>query len=145
MLFSFFMYNDYDQLRKFSSEISQLVKYIYFNNLVRAEQELVLLKNKLEKFGEIGNGFFNAIKGAYVAMKEKDKIAFFTRVYRYESPEKIRELADNFKNEIFRSTIDDYERGYLLCWEIILRTLSELKEQYPEYLLKEENTEPTSK
>ncbi|MCC6013225.1 MAG: hypothetical protein LM593_02555 [Candidatus Verstraetearchaeota archaeon] len=137
------MHNNYDQLIKFSYEISQLVKYIYFNNLARAEEELIQLKNKLEKFGEMGNGFFNAIKGIYIAMKEKDKIAFFTRIYQYETPEKIREIANNFKNEMFRPTIDDYERGFLLCWEIILRTLSELKEKYPEYV--KGNTELTSK
>ncbi|MEM3532508.1 MAG: hypothetical protein QXX14_05165, partial [Candidatus Methanomethyliaceae archaeon] len=34
--------------------------------------------------------------------------------------------------------IDDYERGFLICWEIMLATLSSLKQEYPDYPLKDE-------
>lgn len=126
----------YDHLKKLSPIISQLVRYIYFKSFARVEQELPPLKNKLLEFGDLGRGFFDAIKGAYLAMKEKD--AFFTKVYKYEDPNKIEELSESFKNEAFRPTVDDYEKGFLLCWGMILKTLSVLKKEYPEYPLKEE-------
>ncbi|MEM4529413.1 MAG: hypothetical protein QXQ52_02660, partial [Candidatus Methanomethylicaceae archaeon] len=108
----------------------------YFKNFARVEQELPPLKDKLLEFGDLGKGFFDAIKGAYLAMKEKD--AFFTKVYKYEDFKKIEELSENFKNEAFRPTVDDYEKGFLLCWEMILKTLSMLKKEYPDYPLKED-------
>ncbi|MGQ9759702.1 MAG: hypothetical protein ACUVQ5_03905 [Candidatus Methanomethylicaceae archaeon] len=128
----------YDLLRKFSPDASQMIRYIYFKSMARAEQELSPIKNKLIPLGELGRGFFDATRGVYVAAKEKDKTSFFMKLYRYGDPKNILELAETFKNEAFRPTADDYERGFLICWEIILRTLSSLKEEYPDYPLKDE-------
>ncbi|MCS7097883.1 MAG: hypothetical protein NZ922_02765 [Candidatus Methanomethyliaceae archaeon] len=132
----------YDQLKRFAPTISQLVRYIYFKSFARIEQDLPSLRNKLLEFGDLGRGFFDAIKGAYLAMKERD--AFLTKIYKYEDPKKIEDMAENFKNEAFRPTVDEYEKGFLLCWEIILKTLSTLKREYPEYPLKDEENKLTS-
>ncbi|MEM4721485.1 MAG: hypothetical protein QXT73_05430 [Candidatus Methanomethylicaceae archaeon] len=128
----------YDALRKFAPDASQIVRYVYFKSLARAEQELSPIKYKLAPLGEIGRGFFDAIKGVYVAAKERDKASLFMKLYRHGDPKGILELAEKFKNEAFRSTIDDYERGFLICWEIMLATLSSLKQEYPDYPLKDE-------
>lgn len=128
----------YDLLKKFAPDASQMVRYIYFKSMARAEQELGPIKNKLLPLGELGRGFFDAIRGVYVAAKDKDKASLFVKLYRYGEPKSLLELAENFKNEAFRPTVDDYERGFLICWEIMLRTLSSLKEEYPEYPLKDE-------
>lgn len=128
----------YDTLRKFAPEASQIVRYVYFKSLARAEQDLNPIRNKLLPLGEIGRGFFDALKGVYVSAKERDKTSFFMKLYRNGDPKEILEMAEKFKNEAFRSTVDEYERGFLICWEIILRTLSSLKEEYPDYPLKDE-------
>jgi len=128
----------YDQLKKFAPEASQMMRYVYFKSLPRAEQELNPIKNKLLPLGEIGKGFFDAIRGMYVSAKERDKTSFFMKLYRNGDPKMIMEMAEKFKNEAFRPTADDYERGFLICWEIMLRTLSSLKEEYPDYPLKDE-------
>ncbi|MGC8936364.1 MAG: hypothetical protein ACP5KV_03240 [Candidatus Methanomethylicaceae archaeon] len=128
----------YDTLRKFAPEASQIVRYVYFKSLARAEQDLNPIRNKLLSLGEIGRGFFDALKGVYVSAKERDKTSFFMKLYRNGDPKEILEMAEKFKNEAFRSTVDEYERGFLICWEIILRTLSSLKEEYPNYPLKDE-------
>jgi hypothetical protein len=128
----------YDVLRKFAPDASQIVRYVYFKSLARAEQELSPIRNKLLPLGEIGRGFFDAMKGVYVSAKERDKTSFFMKLYRHGDPKEILQMAEKFKNEAFRSTADDYERGFLICWEIMLRTLSSLKEEYPDYPLKDE-------
>lgn len=135
----------YDMLRKFAPEASQMVRYVYFKSLARAEQELSPIKNKLLPLGEVGRGFFDAIRGVYVSAKERDKTSLFIKLYRHGEPKDILELAEKFKNEAFRPTVDEYERGFLICWEIMLRTLSSLKEQYPEYPMKEEQQPPPEK
>ncbi len=135
----------YDMLRKFAPEASQIVRYVYFRSLARAEQELSPVKNKILPLGEVGRGFFDAIRGIYISAKEKDKTSLFIKLYRYGEPKYILELAEKFKNEAFRPTVDEYERGFLICWEVILRTLSSLKEQYPEYPMKEEQQPPQEK
>lgn len=135
----------YDMLRKFAPEASQIVRYVYFRSLARAEQELSPVKNKILPLGEVGRGFFDAIRGIYVSAKERDKTSLFIKLYRYGEPKDILELAERFKNEAFRPTVDEYERGFLICWEVILRTLSSLKEQYPEYPMKEEQQPPQEK
>jgi hypothetical protein len=128
----------YDQLHRFSAEISQVVRYVYFRSLVRAEQDLGPIKTKMGPLGEVGRGFFDAIRGVYTASKERDNNSFFVKLYRHGDPKEILEASDKFKREAYRSMVDDYERGFLLCWEIALRTLAELKEKYPEYPLKDE-------
>lgn len=128
----------YDQLHKFSAETSQVVRYVYFGSLVRAEQDLGPIRTKLSSLGEVGRGFFDAVRGIYTASKERDNTSFFIKLYRYSDPKEILEASDKFKREAYRSMVDDYERGFLICWEIALRTLAELKEKYPNYPLKDE-------
>jgi hypothetical protein len=72
----------YDTLRKFAPEASQIVRYVYFKSLARAEQDLNPIRNKLLPLGEIGRGFFDALKGVYVSAKERDKTSFFMKLYR---------------------------------------------------------------
>ena len=128
----------YDQLHKFSAEASQVVRYVYFRSLVRAEQDLGPIKTKLTPLGEVGRGFFDAVRGIYTASKERDNTSFFVKLYRHGDPKEILAASEKFKKEAYRSTVDDYERGFLICWEIALRTLAELKEKYPDYPLKDE-------
>lgn len=128
----------YDQLHKFSAESSQIVRYVYFRSLVRAEQDLGPIKTKLAPLGEVGRGFFDAIRGIYAASKERDGASFFVKLYRHGDPKEILAASEKFKKEAYRSTVDDYERGFLICWEIALKTLAELKENYPDYPLRDE-------
>lgn len=128
----------YDRLQKFSSESCQIVRYIYFRSLVRAEQDLSPLKTKALALGETGRGFYDALRGIYTASRGRDRSSFFMKLYRQGEPKDIVAMSERFRQEAYRSTTDDYERGYLLAWEMALRTLGELKEKYPEYPLKEE-------
>jgi len=128
----------YDQLHKFSAETSQVVRYVYFQSFVMAEQDLEPIKTKLNSLGESGRGFSDAVRGIYTASKERDNASFFVKLYRYGDPKEILEASDKFKREAYRSMVDDYERGFLICWGIALRTLAELKEKYPDYPLKDE-------
>ncbi len=128
----------YDALHKYSQEASQIVRYVYFRSLARAEQDLNPLKNKVSQLGEVGRGFFDAIHGIHTAAKERDLSSFFMKLYKYGDPKAITALADIFKQEAYRSTTDDYERGFLIAWEIAAKTLGELKETYPEYPFKDE-------
>jgi hypothetical protein len=103
-----------------------------------AERDLEPIKTKLTSLGESGRGFFDAIRGIYTASKERDNASYFVKLYRYGDPKEILEGSDKFKREAYRSMVDDYERGFLICWGIGLKTLSELKEKYPDYPLKDE-------
>lgn len=103
-----------------------------------AEQDLEPIKIKLNSLGESGRGFFDAVRGIYTASKEHDNASFFEKLYRYGDPKEILEASDKFKREAYRSMVDDYERGFLICWEIALKTLAELKEKYPDYPSKDE-------
>jgi hypothetical protein len=135
----------YDQLHKFDKESSQIVRYVYFKSMVRAEQDLAPLKSRTSTLGEGGRGFFDAIRGICTAAKEKDKSSLFVKLYRGSSPKDISELSERFKQEAYRPTTDEYERGYLIAWEIALKILSELKENYPDYPLKDEQNAQPSK
>jgi len=135
----------YDHLQKFSAESSQIVRYVYFRSLARAEQDLAPLKTKVLTLGEAGRGFYDALKGIFTASKERDKSSFFVKLYRQGEPKGIAAMADKFKQEAYRPTTDDYERGYLIAWEMALRTLSELKEKYPEYPERDEDLPSTKK
>jgi hypothetical protein len=128
----------YDALHKFSQEASQIVRYVYFRSLPRAEQDLNPMKSKLSALGEVGRGFYDAIHGIHTAAKERDFSSFFMKLYRHGDPKAIMALSDKFKQEAYRSTTDDYERGFLIAWEIAAKMLAELKESYPEYPLKDE-------
>jgi hypothetical protein len=130
--------SSYDRLQKFRSESCQIVRYVYFRSLVRAEQDLSPMKTKALALGEIGRGFYDALRGIYTASKERDRSAFFVKLYRQGEPKEIVAFSERFRQEAYRSTTDDYERGFLLAWEMALKTLGELKEKYPEYPLKEE-------
>ncbi len=128
----------YDQLHKLDRESSQIVRYVYFKSLVRAEQDLAPLKSKTAGFGEGGRGFYDAVRGIYTAARERDNSSLFVKLYRGGDPGGILALSERFKQEAYRSTTDEYERGFLIAWEIALRMLSELKANYPDYPLKDE-------
>ncbi len=128
----------YDQLHRLDKESSQIVRYVYFRSLVRAEQDLPPLKTKATPLGEGGRGFYDAIRGIYTAAREKDRSSLFVKLYRGSSPQDILGLSERFKQEAYRPTTDEYERGYLIAWETALRVLSDLKEKYPDYPLKDE-------
>jgi hypothetical protein len=134
----------YDALHKLSSEASQIVRFVYFRSLPRAEQDLGPMKNKLGQLGDVGRGFYDSMRGVYTAAKEKDTSSFFIKLYRNSDPKDILLLSDKFKQEAYRMTTDDYERGFLIGWEIISKTLSELKTAYPEYPLKDIVTTPSN-
>ncbi len=125
----------YDLLHKFETEVSQIVRYVYFRSLPRAEQDLSVLKNKLSGTGELGRGFYDAVRGIYNCAKERDLASLYIKLYRKGTPQEISALSERFKNEAYRPTIDEYERGFLIAWEIAAKTLSLLKESYPEYPL----------
>lgn len=135
----------YDQLHKFDKESSQIVRYVYFKSLVRAEQDLSPLKSRTSSLGEGGRGFYDALRGIYVATREKDRSSLFVKLYRGSSPKDISTLSERFKQEAYRPTTDEYERGFLIAWEIALKMLSELKESYPDYPLKDEQTAQAAK
>lgn len=128
----------YDWLHRFEAEVSQIVRYVYFRSLPRAEQDLSVLKNRLGGGGEVARGFYDAVRGIYTAAKERDSASLFMKLYRKASPQEISGLSGKFKAEAFRQTTDDYERGFLIAWEIAAKTLSLLKEEYPDYPTKEE-------
>jgi len=128
----------YDSLQKFSSDSSQIVRYVYFRSLARAEQELAPMKTKTSALGDAGRGYFDALRGVYAASKERDRSSFFVKLYRKADPKDIAALVGQFRREAYRPTIDEYERGFLIAWETILKSLSELKEKYPEYPLNDE-------
>jgi len=132
------MLSSYDQLHKFTSESSQIVRYVYFRSFARAEQDMGPLKTKVTPLGEVGRGFFDALRGVYTASKERDRSSLFVKLYRNGDPKDITTLSDKFKQEAYRPTTDEYERGFLVAWEIALKTLAELKASYPEYPLKDE-------
>ncbi|MEN3006474.1 MAG: hypothetical protein ABC596_05060 [Candidatus Methanosuratincola petrocarbonis] len=132
----------YDLLHKFEAEASQIVRYVYFRSLPRAEQDLSVLKNKLNGTGELGRGFYDAIRGIYNCARERDLASLYIKLYRKGTAQEISALSDRFRNEAYRPTIDDYERGFLIAWEIAAKTLAFLKENYPEYPL---NSEPQEK
>lgn len=128
----------YDQLHRYEKESAQIVRYLYFKSFVRAEQDLAPLKSKTSPLGEGGRGFYDALRGIYTAARERDRSSLFVKLYRGGTPKEISELSERFKQEAYRPTTDEYERGYLIAWEIALKMLAELKEGYPEYPLKEE-------
>ncbi len=134
----------YDHLHKFDRESSQIVRYVYFKSLVRAEQDLAPLKTKAIPLGEGGRGFYDALMGIYTAVREKDRSSLFVKLYRAGDPKEISALSDKFKQEAYRPTTDEYERGFLIAWEIALKMLSELKQNYPDYPLKDEQPAQTS-
>ena len=134
----------YDQLHKFDRESSQIVRYVYFKSLVRAEQDLTPLKSKTSGLGEGGRGFYDALRGIYTAVREKDRSSLFVKLYRGAAPKDISTLSEKFKQEAYRPTTDEYERGFLIAWEIALKMLSELKESYPDYPLKDEQPAPST-
>ncbi len=128
-------------LHKFETEVSQIVRYVYFRSLPRAEQDLSVLKNRLNGTGEIGRGFYDAVRGIYNCAREKDPASLYVKLYKKGSAQEINALSEKFRNEAYRPTIDDYERGFLIAWEIAAKTLAFLKENYPEYPLKDEPQE----
>ena len=128
----------YDQLKKFSQESSQIVRYVYFKSFVRADQDLAPLRSKTASLGEGGRGFYDAIRGIYTATRERDRSSLFVKLYRSSEPKEISSLSEKFRQEAYRPTTDEYERGYLIAWEIALKTLSELKGSYPDYPLRDE-------
>lgn len=128
----------YDQLHKFDKESNQIVRYVYFKSLVRAEQDLAPLKSKTQGLGEGGRGFHDALRGIYTAVREKDRSSLFVKLYRAGDPKEISSLSEKFKQEAYRPTTDEYERGFLIAWEIALKVLSELKANYPDYPLQDE-------
>lgn len=130
--------SSYDQLHKFTSESTQIVRYVYFRSFARAEQDMAPLKTKITPLGEVGRGFFDALRGVFTASKERDRSSLFVKLYRSGDPKDITALSDKFKQEAYRPTTDEYERGFLVAWEIVLKTLAELKASYPEYPLKDE-------
>lgn len=135
----------YDTLHRFEAEVSQIVRYVYFRSLPRAEQDLSVLKNKMNGIGEIGRGFYDAVRGIYVSSKERDPASLYMKLYRKGSPQEIKGLSEKFKGEAYRATVDEYERGFLIAWEISARELALLKENYPEYPLKVEGDQEKSK
>jgi hypothetical protein len=132
------MLSSYDQLHKFTSESTQIVRYVYFRSFARSDQDMVPLKTKVIPLGEVGRGFFDALRGVITASKERDRSALFVKLYRNGDPKDIIALSEKFKQEAYRPTTDEYERGFLVAWEIALKTLAELKANYPEYPLKDE-------
>lgn len=134
----------YDQLHKYDRESSQIVRYVYFKSLVRAEQDLAPLKTKTAALGEGGRGFYDALKGIYTAVREKDRSSLFVKLYRGGDPKEISALSEKFRQEAYRPTTDEYERGFLIAWEIALNMLSELKQNYPDYPLKDEQPAPAT-
>ncbi|MCQ5376756.1 MAG: hypothetical protein NO516_01755 [Candidatus Methanomethylicia archaeon] len=132
----------YDMLHKYSKEASQIVRFVYFRSLPRAEQELPPMKNKLSGLGEVGRGFYDALRGIYTAAKDRDLSSYFMKLYRHGDPDQISSLSDRFKQDAYRSTTDEYERGYLIAWEIAMKTLSDLKREYPDYPMKDEPQQP---
>lgn len=135
----------YDLLHKFDRESSQIVRYVYFRSLVRAEQDLVPMKSKTSGLGEGGRGFYDALRGIYTAARERDRSSLFVKLYRGSAPKEIMALSERFKQEAYRPTTDEYERGYLIAWETALKVLSELKGSYPDYPLKDEQAAAVSK
>ncbi len=131
----------YDALHKLSPEASQIVRFVYFRSLARAEQDLGPVKTKLSPMGEAGRGFFDALRGIYIASKERDGSSLFVKLYLNGEPKEIAQLSEKFKQEAYRATVDDYERGFLIAWEIAAKALSELKESYPDYP-KEDQAKP---
>ncbi|MDI9643982.1 MAG: hypothetical protein QFX35_02040 [Candidatus Verstraetearchaeota archaeon] len=130
--------SSYDTLHRFEAEVSQIVRYVYFRSLPRAEQDLSVLRNKLASLGEMGRGFYDAVRGIYVSSKERDQTSLYMKLYKRGVPQEIRTMSEKFKGEAYRSTVDEYERGFLIAWEISAKELAFLKENYPDYPLKEE-------
>jgi hypothetical protein len=128
----------YDALHKHEAAASQTVRYVYFKSLPRAEQDLQPLRQKVLALGEPGRGFYDAMRGIYTSAKERDLSSLFMKLYRQSSPAEISALSETFRKEAYRTTTDDYERGFLIAWEIASKTLSELKSSYPDYPLKDE-------
>ena len=114
------------------------MRFVYFRSLPRAEQDLVPLKTKLSNLGEVGRGFYDALRGINSAAKEREASSLFMKLYRYADPEEIQVFSSRFKQEAYRSTTDDYERGFLIAWEIASKTLADLKKNYPDYPIKDE-------
>ncbi len=128
----------YDALHKHEATVSQTVRYVYFRSLPRVEQDLQPLRQKVSALGESGRGFYDAVRGIYTSAKENDPSSLFMKLYKQGNPDQIAALSEKFRKEAYRTTTDDYERGFMIAWEIASKTLSELKSSYPEYPLKDE-------
>ena len=135
----------YDALHKHEAVASQTIRYVYFRSLPRAEQDLQPLRQKILALGESGRGFYDALRGIYTSAKERDLSSLFMKLYRQGSPNEIAGLSEKFRKEAYRTTTDEYERGFLIAWEIASKTLSELKSSYPDYPLKDEQQTETKK
>ncbi len=135
----------YDALHKHEAAVSQAVRYVYFGSLPRAEQDLQPLKPKVLALGELGRGFFDALRGIHTAAKEKDTTSLFMKLYKQATPNEILALSEKFKKEAYRTTTDEYERGFLIAWEIASKTLSELKTSHPDYPNKDEKQVDSTK
>lgn len=135
----------YDALHKHEAAVSQTVRYVYFGSLPRAEQDLQPLKPKVLALGELGRGFYDALRGIHTSAKEKDATSLFMKLYKQGAPKDILALSDRFKKEAYRTTTDEYERGFLIAWEIASKTLSELKTSHPDYPNRDEQQAASAK
>ena len=92
-----------------------------------AERALDSLVKRLEKRGEWGRGYLQALKGMLNARRTGDKHAFYLTLE--EEAGELRRLRREFREHTRARGHTDYDKGFFSAWKDVISIALELKRQ----------------
>ena len=92
-----------------------------------AERALGLLVKRLEKKGEWGQGYLQALKGMLDARRTGDRYAFLLTLE--EEASELRRLRREFREHAKAKGHSDYDRGFFSAWKDVISIALELRRQ----------------